>query len=481
MSRMTKVLNRQIARRLLFQHKNYNYEMSFKKAQILFAMLVVAANLEQNKKNKLKRQLRQIVDKIEDNRLIDPNFILAPDQQLYREIHEMIVNDQKYDLDAELPANAALIFYILSAMLAIGQALGCATSVHKGAVAKLDSPIMAIILGANSGFANLFFILQAIKKLIPILALDIADSFNVGYCWVGAIMEMVADILALSSSGIGTSFAVKARNEMGIEFEGGIQSIATLIAFAIIYRDSVKSLFGIVSNKGSLSDHQISAQYKIKNTARFLLVSAAVIRVWEFSKIAKKVYGDDLNFDKVNDNLSEIAAYSSMPPMIALMGLSAWRCSDFFYNHGNKLYKKLRGYKEQIDVENNQLWSPQSTGNNNGKNYSKCFTPAILVSLAANGIGNVCLSDSLNYLILISIFLTSFALCAKSIFEKKETVKFDFSTYEKKIKELDSKPEQNMKALFWAIIAEEPKNTNKNQAPARLVMFAKRAITCARL
>ncbi len=75
MSRMTKVLNRQIARRLLFQHKNYNYEMSFKKAQILFAMLVVAANLEQNKKNKLKRQLRQIVDKIEDNRLIDPNFI----------------------------------------------------------------------------------------------------------------------------------------------------------------------------------------------------------------------------------------------------------------------------------------------------------------------------------------------------------------------------------------------------------------------
>jgi hypothetical protein len=431
--------NKQTARRLLLRFANSNNrDMSIEEFRILYLMFLITLDTQ----TKLKRQLRKIAENIKDDIIIDERFFVTEEQakKLYQNLHDMIINGNNYDTNIELSNKATWLVRILSILLSTGQGLGIITSVFQSASKKFGPSNYIKLIGINAGIANFFFAFKALDKINPELLTDIIDFYSVKPSFKSllktAIKEIVLDFLALSASATSATFAYRARNEMGMIAEGYYQSLAVLITMGITYRRDLAALPRFIDQQRSTNYTRLEKYDIAKNIFKLLSIIMAAIRAYEFSKVAECIYKDDLALDKkIEQHTPAILAYYAMIPIMASMGFAAAASANFFCDEVRNFCQKLQtdqvrsryqpqdDYQEPEDLPSAVNSSNSISSNQSNQFYKKFLKIMILVTLIINGFANSCLSNSTNPLIMLIIAYTSFAFCARSIFDKKENLK----------------------------------------------------------
>ncbi len=248
---------------------------------------------------------------------------------------------------------------------------------------------------------------------------------------------------------------------------------------AITYKKDLAALPKLI-NQQKVTDYTQSTKHHIaRNIFKLLSVLMAAIRTYEFSNVAKNIYKNDLNLDKIEQHIPIILAYYAMAPIMASMGCSATASTNFFYNKGYNSYQKLQTYRARIKYQSQiddplteDLQNISNSSNNNindkiNQIFKELLTIMIITVLAINGFANACLSDSTNALIMLSIAYTSFSFCARSIFDKKINQEPDNLKLQKDLKILpikqDNQESGDVTNILQAIITTKhlPKNSVK--------------------
>ncbi len=477
--------NKKTARRLLLRFTNgNNTDMSIEESRILYLMSLITPDTQ----TKLKRQLRKIAENIKEDIIIDDKFFVTEEQakKLYEDLHDMIINGNNYDTKIELSNKVIWLVRILSILLSTGQGLGITTSVSQSASKKFGPSNYIKLAAINAGIANFFFAFKALDKINPELLTNIIDFYSINPSFKTllktAIKEIMLDFLALSASATSAAFAYRARNEMGMIAEGYYQSLAVLITMGITYRQDLAALPRFIDQQRSTNYAQLERYAIAKNIFELLSIIMAAIRTYQFSKVAEDIYKDDFALDKIEQHIPAIFAYYAMIPIMASMGFSAAASANFFCDKGRNFYQELQAYRvrsryqRQDDYqEPKELTSTVNSLNNSSNKqstqlYKKFLKIIILTTLIINGFANSCLSDSTNPFIMLVIAYTSFAFCARSIFDKKKDLEPEQSKLQEVIQGIQTGSKN--KSLLWQNIktlSEESSNIKQDPSPKTII------------
>jgi hypothetical protein len=457
--------NKKIATKL-FNRPDQQVTLQIEDERIILATLLAASTLEGRKKDEFQAMIQQVIQKIKLDKTIQDYFSQTLSEvdakKLYEDAKDIVKGKfhENPDWKIKLPANLTL---------SLGQAIGCGTSVFKGATKANYSFTAAFALGLSTFGANFFFISQAVPDLLSKMGVDCQDfadnaSIKLALTLIG--QELLRGIFVASAAGVDTTFAVGARDTLGIQLIGYGQSIMTLLAMGLIYRDELKSLSDKILHHSELCAAIKKALYEDSvalNILRVISVSAGITRVVAFAYVAEGVYEHDLNFGSVG---AVVAAIASIPPEAALITFATLDAADFFYERGVKFASNAIGaaylaYETSLNairsiplvlprvmrslghgdgqvIQGNFEELREETGGNTDQQNIEMMTalcnimgrlhpqianylPGILIMavLIANATGNVFLSDSENLLVLASIWWVSFSVCSKSIFKDK--------------------------------------------------------------
>jgi hypothetical protein len=452
--------NKQRATALFKRPEDHRVTLQIEDHRIIFATLLAASTLKGRKKREFQKMIQEVIQRVGQDEVVNPDLFLSQEEarKLYEDAKDISKGKfhENPDWKIKLPANLTL---------SLGQAIGCGTSVFQGATKANHSFTTAFLVGLSTFGANLFFASQAVPELLSKMGVDCRDfasnrSFQLALILVG--QELFRGLFVASAAGVDTTFAVHARNELGIGLVGYGQSIMTLFAMGLIYRDALQSLFDKIIHPLELCEAIVKAargDSVALNIFRVISAAAGITRTVAFASVAKETYEHDMNFGRTG---AIIAAITSLPPLAGLMTFATLDSANFFYERGVELASNIRGalylayqassngirsiplilpgvMRSAVSQQNNDFAElREETENYNNQQNTGMMTalcnimgrlhpqianylPTILIMvvLIANAIGNVGLSDSENPLVLASIFWVSFSVCSKSIFKNK--------------------------------------------------------------
>lgn len=459
--------NKQRAREIL---RNHNWTPSTQMAlavedeRVLLAITLAASTLEGKDRDEFNQMLEGVIEKVKNlpNSQSLTNIAVSNEEEakrLYKDAIDITQGKWHDDpgLGIKLPVNLTL---------ALGQAVGCGTSVYKGVIDSNYSFATAFFIGLTSFGANLFFTSQSLPGILSKVGVDMQDSWRYDEKWLKTALlfvgrEVVRQLSVVPTAGIDTSFAINARYVPGLII-GDAQSVLTFLAMGIIYRDELVHLAKKISHPIELGRQIVESLREDSlalNAFRVISASAAIARVIAFADKAAKTYERELGFSRT---VAVVAASLSVPPEGALATFAALGAADFFYEKGVELAPAVRdasyaAYNRSVEAIKAIPTLLRGaigtrTANNNGpfvsleegeagivrqdasdsamaglytafagissslaRHLPKILLAAMMTVLVLNAAGNVYLSDSDNPLVWASIFWVSLSVCARSV------------------------------------------------------------------